>query len=89
MLIPIDAIVNEKKIVCLCVEMIGKRKQQTPEDCNKYVNCPDQLAFIWYSKICLKRSLKRTQKIGFHDRLSLNAGQKYCRMLQGELLQNF
>ena len=27
---------------------------------------------------------KRTQKIGFQDQLSLNAGQKYCRMLQGE-----
>ena len=24
------------------------------------------------------------QKIGFEDQLSLNAGQKYCRMLQGE-----
>ena len=24
------------------------------------------------------------QKIGFQDQLSLNAGQKYCRMLQGE-----
>ena len=28
--------------------------------------------------------LKRRPKIGFHDQLSLNAGQKYCRMLQGE-----
>ena len=27
---------------------------------------------------------KRTPKIGFQYRLSLNAGQKYCRMLQGE-----
>ena len=27
---------------------------------------------------------KWTPKIGFHDRLSLNAGQNYCRMLQGE-----
>ena len=27
---------------------------------------------------------KRRQKIGFQDRLSLNAGQKYCRMLQGQ-----
>ena len=27
---------------------------------------------------------KRRPKIGFQDRLSLNAGQKYCRMLQGE-----
>ena len=26
---------------------------------------------------------KRTPKIGFHYQLSLNAGQKYCRMLQG------
>ena len=38
----------------------------------------------WYSKTCLKRSLKRKTKIGFQDQLSLNAGQKYCRMLQGE-----
>ena len=29
-------------------------------------------------------STKRRQKIGFQDRLLLNAGQKYCRMLQGE-----
>ena len=27
---------------------------------------------------------KRRPKIGFQDRLLLNAGQKYCRMLQGE-----
>ena len=26
----------------------------------------------------------KKDKIGFQDRLSLNAGQKYCRMLQGE-----
>ena len=28
-------------------------------------------------------NLKKT-KNGFQDKLSLNAGQKYCRMLQGE-----
>ena len=27
---------------------------------------------------------KRRPKIGFQDRLPLNAGQKYCRMLQAE-----
>ena len=27
---------------------------------------------------------KRRLQIGFQGRLSLNAGQKYCRMLQGE-----
>ena len=37
-----------------------------------------------YNKTCLKRPLKKKTKIGFQDRLSLNAGQKYCRMLQGE-----
>ena len=37
-----------------------------------------------YSKTCLKRPLKKTKKIDFQDRLLLNAGQKYCRMLQGD-----
>ena len=32
----------------------------------------------------MKRPLSKRQKIGFQDQLSLNAGQKYCRMLQGE-----
>ena len=45
------------------------------------------LSFVWtltyflYSKTCLKRPLKKKTKIGFQDRLSLNEGQKYCRML--------
>ena len=37
-----------------------------------------------YSKTCQKRPLKKKTKIGFQDRLLLNTGQKYCRMLQGE-----
>ena len=37
-----------------------------------------------YSKTCLKRPLSKRPKIGFQDQLLLNAGQKYCRMLQGE-----
>ena len=37
-----------------------------------------------YSKTCVKRLLSRRPKIGFQDQLSLNAGQKYCRMLQGD-----
>ena len=32
----------------------------------------------------LKRPLKKKTKIGFQNRLSFNAGQKYCRMLEGE-----
>ena len=38
---------------------------------------------------CLKRQLKKNTKIGFKDQLSLNAGQKYCRMLQESILQYF
>ena len=34
-----------------------------------------------YSKTCLKQSLKKKTKNSFQDRLLLNAGQKYCRML--------
>ena len=37
-----------------------------------------------YSKTRVKRSLSIIPKIGFQDELSLNAGQKYCRMLCGE-----
>ena len=42
-----------------------------------------------YSKTGLKRSLKKKTKIDFQGQLSLNAGQKYCRTLQGEHLQYF
>ena len=47
---------------------------------------------ILYRKTCRKRPLKKKTKNGFQERLSPNAGQKYCRMLQGELyaiLQTF
>ena len=37
-----------------------------------------------YSKTCVKPPLSKRQKNCFQDRLSLNAGQKYCSMLQGE-----
>ena len=33
-----------------------------------------------YSKTCVKRPLSKRPKIGFHDQLLLNAGQKYRRM---------
>ena len=39
---------------------------------------------MYYSKTCVKRPLSNRPQIGFQDQLSLNAGQKYCRMLQGE-----
>ena len=39
---------------------------------------------LMLSKICVKRPLSKRSKISFQDQLLLNAGQKYCRMLQGE-----
>ena len=37
-----------------------------------------------YSKTGVKRPLSKRPQIGFQDQLSLNAGQTFCRMLQGE-----
>ena len=37
-----------------------------------------------YSKTCVKRPLSKDRKIVFQGQLLLYAGQKYCRMLQGE-----
>ena len=42
-----------------------------------------------YSRASLKQPLKRRPKIVFQDRLSLNARQKYCRMLKESILQYF
>ena len=39
--------------------------------------------YLTYSNTCVKQQLSKRPKIGFQDQLSLNAGQKYCRMLQG------
>ena len=46
-------------------------------------------SILSYSKTCHKRSLKRKTKIVFQDRLSLNAGQKNCGMLQESIPQYF
>ena len=48
------------------------------------------LSMIHYTvKPVLRGHSKRRPKIGFQDRLSLNAGQKYCRMLKQSILQYF
>ena len=45
---------------------------------------PKTVCWLGYSKTYVKRPLSKKKKIVFQDQLSLNAGQKYCRMLQGE-----
>ena len=45
-----------------------------------------------YSNICVKRPLSKRPNIGFQDQISLNAGQHFWRMLQGDysaILSNF
>ena len=43
--------------------------------------------YPFISKTCVKWLISKRPKIGFQDQLLFNAGQKYCRMLQGEHLQ--
>ena len=45
--------------------------------------------YLIYNKTCLKQPHKKKTKIGFQDRLSLNAGQKYCRMEHSAILLTF
>ena len=56
---------------------------------NKVDINPDQTSTVFlsiskYRKTCVKQALSKRPQFGFQDQLSLNAGQKYCRMLQGE-----
>ena len=43
-----------------------------------------QVLLYVISKTCVKWPLSKRPKTGFQDQLLLNAGQKYCRMLQRE-----
>ena len=58
-----------------CRHCKGKQKLLKTKNLPKHAN---------YSKTCVKRPISKRLKIGFQVKLSLNAGQKYCRMLQGE-----
>ena len=64
----------------------------TPSMCTISLACPQDEYFteirlhsatqLSYSKTCVEGPLSKRSKIGFQGQLSLNAGQKYCRMLQ-------
>ena len=55
---------------------------------NSLTRCPNfrgkDLRICVYSKTSPKRPFNQKNKIGFQDQLLLNAGQTYCKMLQGE-----
>ena len=55
----------------------------------KGVDEPSVNRYILSSKTCLKRPLKKNKNIGFQLRLSINAGQKYCRCSKGSILKYF
>ena len=59
-----------------CTGLVVCRFRVVPQMVEKlYITCTYTITF-------LKWPFKKKTKIGFQDRLSLNAGQKYCRMLQ-------
>ena len=64
----------------------GKLSDVTQCPKNNQQNFCGQLKFKKksYSKTCVKWPFMKRPKICFQDQLSLNAGQKYCRMLQVE-----
>ena len=49
-----------------------------------FIKLPFVIKIFVLSIFCVKRPLSKRLKIGFQDQLSLNAGQMYCRILQGE-----
>ena len=51
---------------------------------HKWIRGHMNMEFWVYIKTCLQQPLSKRPQIGFQDQLSLNAGQKYCRMLEGE-----
>ena len=72
--------------ICVIHEVMNgckNLKKDSLKDCFEIVNI-GQCIRLRYSKTCLNRPLSKSPKFGFQDQLSLNAGQKYCRMLRGE-----
>ena len=62
-------VVDSEGYVALCFEKVNIDREEYRDS---------------YSKTCVKWPLSKRQKIGYQDQLSLNAGQKYCRLLQEE-----
>ena len=70
----------KRSLHCTKLEMVQISSHKNPYI---HILLADAKFSIQYSKTCFKKPLKKKTKIGFHDRLLLNAGQKCCRVLQG------
>ena len=63
----------------------SKAWQQLKYSMNHFMEKPQfNQTICIYSKTCVKRPLSKRPQLDFQYQLLLNAGQKYCRMLQGE-----
>ena len=63
---------------------ISNKKVIGEIQCKKHKNkefMPPLRYLFMYSKTCVKQPLSNRPQIGFQDKLSLDADQKYCRML--------
>ena len=63
------------------VRLAAKTSLQVFQSCHTKTSL---LSYREYCKTCVKLPLSKRPKFSFQDPLSLNAGQKYCRMLQVE-----
>ena len=78
-----DGTARMRRQVCAFVVRKHRRRSWCHITIRRDVN-NEAMMIIFRSKVFWVRVKKKTQ-IGFQDRFSLNAGQTYCRMLQGSL----
>ena len=65
-----------------CIGFQNTTADGNSDDCScKRQTRTKEYVDLEYSKTCVKRPLSKRPKNGFQDQLSVNAGQKYCRML--------
>ena len=70
-------------LVCILKYFTHVCLMQSNGFCHPF-HCLGEVKVHMYSKTCVKQPPSKRPKIGFQDQLSLNAGQKYYRMFQGE-----
>ena len=82
-------------IIICCKNLILSNEAMSESDTRPSIKTDKPLALVYYisSNITVKPVLsghsKKRIKIDLQDQLSLNAGQKYCRVLEESILQYF
>ena len=83
---PVFASKNKVKNVSKYKSMTRKCHNQTPQTIPWHLEEQSQNTNS-YSKTCVKRTLSKRPTIRFQDQLSLNAGQKHCRIEHSAILR--